>query len=801
MCAFSRQISIALTCLLLAACGGGGSGDSSEGEPGTSTGSSSNTISSGQNNTQNQDEEVIAINGMGVKGPLANAIVSVYAIDNSKSNFRGRMLAEGFTDRNAQLFLDVPARHASEAMMLIEYAAGEELDGRTPVIPTLRTFISSRQFTERTPVYATPLTTLVLDSAIKNAGSGASSAVLNNAIATASTQTKRAFGLGLLKDNMDLFTHSPVLSNNTNQQESLDHRTAIEVFAAVMNQVRIEVDGQGGDITAEEVIPTIAEDMQDGQLDGKVAGIQIDKLSALNEAHLETILTTDPNSLAIPGTDTPISMLSNELVLETATINPTLQLDALTPAAPVAIEPDFAVVTDPEPEPEPTPEPEPDPTPEPTPDPIAPSVNFFAPAAGTELTAGSNLGVVVAANDSDGTITQCTLTLNGTALSVDNSAPYAWNAANEPSLANMSAGTYTLVATCTDNSNLSATASMTVTVVTPPAPEPSPEPEPEPTPEPDPVPPSVSFFSPANNTSYTVGDDIGVVVSASDSDGSISRCSLTLNGASVRNETSAPYSWGASAGGKDSELMNMSAGTYTIGVTCVDDDSLSSSAQVSVTVTALAPPPEPDPVPPTVSFSTPSNNSTITVGDTLNVTVSASDSDGSIASCTLTLNGSTVRTDSSAPYTWGANDSALQTLSAGTHTLAATCTDSDSLTDSASITLTIAAAPEPDPEPTPEPTPDPVEYTISLTWTAPATREDGSTFNLSDIEQYEVYYYLQGTSAGEGQVATFSPSEGTTDNPATITLTASGTYILAVSCIDKDGLVSNISDEVSITIP
>lgn len=797
MSAFTRQLPVALTILLLTACGGGGGTDSPESE--SSTSNTSNTISSGQSSAGSEgDEDVIAINGMGVKGPLANAIVSVYAIDNSKADFKGRLLAEGFTNDSAKLFLDVPARHAIEELMLIEYTAGQELSGDTPVIPTLRTVITSQQFLNRTPIYATPLTTLVVDSAIQNVGQGASPSVLTRAMRTSSTQTRRAFGLGLLDSNMDLFTDAPVLTEQTDQQTSLAHRTAIEVFAAVMNQVRVEAQNQGGQISADEVIPAVAEDMQDGELDGKVAGTPVAKLASLNTAHLQTILTTDPNSLAIPGTETPIAELADILASETLVVNPQVRPETLSRPQPEAIEPDFAA------QPEPEPEPEPEPQPEPTP----PSVSFFTPRDGATITAGNDLGVIIAANDSDGNIERCTLTLNGTSLRVDTNVPYTWGAASDSALENMNVGSYTLSATCVDNDNLntSASVSITVTAPAPVPPPPMPEPEPEPAPEPDPVAPSVSFFAPANGTSYTTGDDIAVLVSAADSDGSIDRCALTLNGSALRTDSSAPYMWGSSAG--DSALSNMRAGNYTLRVTCVDNDNLSRSAQTSVTVVAPPPEPEPEPVPPTVSFSSPAGGTTVTEGDDLSVIVEASDSDGSIASCSLTLNGSAVRTEVNAPYTWGAatsaGDTSLLDMSAGNYTLVANCVDDDNQTSTAEISVTVAAAPEPEPEPpapAPLPEPEPVTYTANITWTAPTTREDGSSLTPSEIDHYEVYYYLQGSQSGSGEIVNFNPDLGTSGNPATITLDQSGSYVFAISCVDSDGNVSDISDEVIVTIP
>ena len=68
----------------------------------------------------------------------------------------------------------------------------------------------------------------------------------------------------------------------------------------------------------------------------------------------------------------------------------------------------------------------------------------------------------------------------------------------------------------------------------------------------------------------------------------------------------------------------------------------------------------------------------------------------------------------------------------------------------------VETVPEPTPEPVPEPTPEPVPVpvtepgsgtetgAIDLTWTAPATRADGTPLSLAEISGYRIYY---GTSS------------------------------------------------------
>jgi hypothetical protein len=180
---------------------------------------------------------------MAVKGPLKDAIVSVYKIDTSAAGYKGQLIAEGVTDETAHLMLDIDSQYLTDNLYLFEYTLGTELNGNVPVTPTLRTIATSDNIQSGTAIYATPLTTLAVDYAINALATPASSANPASiadfivALETATTRIKKLFGLGLIDDSINLFTSAPVLSLQTDQQKSLAHRTVIEVFAAVADQL------------------------------------------------------------------------------------------------------------------------------------------------------------------------------------------------------------------------------------------------------------------------------------------------------------------------------------------------------------------------------------------------------------------------------------------------------------------------------------------------------------------------------------------------------------------------------------
>jgi hypothetical protein len=139
----------------------------------------------------------------------------------------------------------------------------------------------------------------------------------------------------------------------------------------------------------------------------------------------------------------------------------------------------------------------------------------------------------------------------------------------------------------------------------------------------------------------------------------------------------------------------MLAGSYVLVASCTDNDGLSASDSVTITVSETVTPPAPDPVPPQVSFAAPINNLVINAGEGFDVSLNASDSDGSISFCQLRINNAFVRQENVVPYEWGtvANDTVLQSMTEGNYTLQASCTDNDDLSTSATINVTVVPAP------------------------------------------------------------------------------------------------------------
>lgn len=86
---------------------------------------------------------------------------------------------------------------------------------------------------------------------------------------------------------------------------------------------------------------------------------------------------------------------------------------------------------------------------------------------------------------------------------------------------------------------------------------------------------------------------------------------------------------------------------------------------------------------PSVNITAPTNGATVTTGDAVNVTASASDSDGTVSTVEFFINGSSIGTDSSSPY------QASFTAVEGSMSLTAVATDNDGTsTTSTAISIT-----------------------------------------------------------------------------------------------------------------
>ncbi len=310
--------------LALAACNGGSGGSSSGG---------GDTTASSQ-----------SLTGGGIKGPLVNAIVTVYEVDASAADFKGAVVGTpGSTNAQAQiqnLALPFPLTPPYILEFTSDTNTTDILTGKFPVISEMRTVLTAELLEAGDQIYATPLTTMAVDLAIKNADvdagvwasnernldpdgdgnddftislgdSNLTADELLTALPIAAAQVKSTMGFGMDED-IDIFDTPPLIDNTTNneakQEKAAAYRAAVEAVTAVVSQIDIAT----GTDDANSVLSSLTADLADGQIDGKFddengdqqtseifGGTDEDAEETANAA-LE-LLEQDPATLPIPN--------------------------------------------------------------------------------------------------------------------------------------------------------------------------------------------------------------------------------------------------------------------------------------------------------------------------------------------------------------------------------------------------------------------------------------------------------------------------------------------------------------------
>ncbi|MBT6579268.1 MAG: hypothetical protein HOO01_03265 [Cellvibrionales bacterium] len=408
------------------------------------------------------NETAIAVKGAGVKGPLINANVTAYQIDPSQADLKGDIVARGSSSTSANLELAIPESLASNGPFLIEYTDGTEINGQIPVIESLSTIITSQQLLAGTAVYATPLSSFAIEHARQIADSlesnadpltvglsgnnngSVSIAELLAALETSATNIKATLGLGLLTEEINLFTTSPLINADTDAEDTLAIRTANEVFAAIVSVLKDEVADDGLTANGTTLVAALADDFADGSFDKQNAGNSIMALNTIDD--IAAVLTQNPALLDVPNSDRNISQINEILAEEAETLAPELpvvSLDVPEIAAPLA-----SLYSEENPKPTP-----------PTIEPSTPTVIFTSATLQTAAIEGDNISVELIASDEDDNIAYCDLSIDGEFVRRDSVAPYQYGSNsgfNDNGLNAISAGSHSLTAECVDTTNLSA---------------------------------------------------------------------------------------------------------------------------------------------------------------------------------------------------------------------------------------------------------------------------------------------------------------------------------------------------------
>ncbi len=271
----------------------------------------------------------------------------------------------------------------------------------------------------------------------------------------------------------------------------------------------------------------------------------------------------------------------------------------------------------------------------------APSVSLNSPSG--DFTAPASITISATAADADGSVSQVEFYNGSTLIGTDNSSPYTFT------WSNVSTGNYSITAKATDNGGLSTTSDAVIVAVT----------------KVNEIAPTVSLTSPVTDGGFKAPASINISATAADADGSISKVEFYNGSTLLAVSTALPYTW---------NWQNVPAGTYTITAVATDNHGLTStSAATAVTVT--------EDVAPVVDITSPSVNSTFNELSAVNITATATDTDGSVSKVDF-YNGNTLMgTDYTSPYAFN-----WQNVPAGNYAITVKATDNDGLVTSSTAT-------------------------------------------------------------------------------------------------------------------
>lgn len=297
--------------MALVGCGGGGSGSGSESATDTSA----------------------EIQVSGVKGPLADALVRIYGFDSGAPGFAGDTpLLESRSGSNSRTEnLTIPDDATAYPLIVEVSADSGTLDlttGQTPEAPTAITTFKTVVMAEHVEairagegaVYATPLTTMAVDLAIRRSGAAASREVFLLNLSLAQRDVLLMLGFGL-PSYTDLYRLSPVVNESTTSPEAqmlvAQYRIAVEAVGAVVLKLYESAlaANPATDVTSDAILSGLALDISDGALDGFE---QAEPLAVFADvASVSEVVLTPPENLLVPGTSIPLTEIEALLIAET----------------------------------------------------------------------------------------------------------------------------------------------------------------------------------------------------------------------------------------------------------------------------------------------------------------------------------------------------------------------------------------------------------------------------------------------------------------------------------------------------
>lgn len=185
--------------------------------------------------------------------------------------------------------------------------------------------------------------------------------------------------------------------------------------------------------------------------------------------------------------------------------------------------------------------------------------------------------------------------------------------------------------------------------------------------------PTVALTSPTAGATFTTPATVSITATAADSDGTITKVEFYNGATLLGSATAAPYTF---------NWTGVVAGSYSLTARATDNDgNVTASTAVAITVT-------PSGTPPSVAITAPTASTSFTAPATINITATATDSDGTIAKVEFYNDTTLLGSATTAPYSY-----AWTNVAAGSYNLTAKATDnSGNVTTSSTVAVTVDAA-------------------------------------------------------------------------------------------------------------
>ncbi|MCP4179083.1 MAG: tandem-95 repeat protein, partial [bacterium] len=271
------------------------------------------------------------------------------------------------------------------------------------------------------------------------------------------------------------------------------------------------------------------------------------------------------------------------------------------------------------------------------------------------------------------------------------------------------------------------------------------------------TPPTIAFLSPVNGEviNQNALSPIGISVSTNDTDGTVTDVKIEIEGKTL---TGSNVNWTPSR-----------FGTFTIKGTATDDKGAATSTSVSVTVKEIVPN-----VNPTVKITSPANGAVIeqTNLSPISITIDPKDSDGTITSSSISVNGKE----------YSGTSASFTPSKFGTFTITASATDNKDATATDSIQITVKQKETPNESPT-------VNFVKPI---------NGQVFKQEALSPIDIV--IEGKDSDGEIVESKINADGINYNGSNVTFTPSafGTVTIIATVTDDNGAIAEKSIQIKI---